>query len=64
MFIGHYGICFTVKRVEPRIPLWVLFLAVQFVDVLWASLVLLGVEKASITADYRGSLALELSYRP
>ncbi len=64
MFIGHYGVAFAVKSAEKRIPLWLLFLAVQFVDVLWAVLVLLGVEKARITQEYRGSLPLDLYYMP
>lgn len=64
MFIGHYGVAFAVKSADKRIPLWLLFLAVQFVDVLWGVLVLLGVEKARITQDYRGSLPLDLYYMP
>lgn len=64
MFIGHYGVAFAIKSSEKRIPLWILFLAVQFVDVIWAVLVLLGVEKARITQEYRGSLPLDLFYMP
>ncbi|HXE74967.1 MAG TPA: hypothetical protein VNN18_04915 [Candidatus Xenobia bacterium] len=64
MFIGHYGVAFAVKSVEKRIPLWLLFLAVQFVDLLWGVLVLLGVEKARITQEFRGSLPLDLYYMP
>jgi len=64
MFIGHYGVAFAIKGAEKRIPLWLLFLAVQFVDVLWCVLVLLGVEKARITQEYRGSLPLDLYYMP
>jgi hypothetical protein len=64
MFIGHYGVAFAVKRAEKQIPLWHLFIAVQFVDVVWAILILLGVEKARITDAYRGSLPLDLQYMP
>ena len=64
MFIGHYGVAFAVKRAEKRIPLWLLFLAVQFVDVIWSVLIFLGVEKARITGDYTGSLPLDLYYMP
>ena len=45
MFVGHYGVSFAAKKSEDSIPLWVLFLAVQLLDVVWAPLVLLGVEK-------------------
>ena len=64
MFIGHYGVAFAFKRVERRIPLWLLFVAVQFVDVVWSVLILLGVEKARITRAFRGSLPLDLYYMP
>ncbi len=48
MFVGHYGVTFAAKKVEPRVPLWVLFIAVQLLDVLWAPFVLLGIEKVRI----------------
>jgi hypothetical protein len=48
MFIGHYSAALVAKRVEPRIPLWALFLAVQIVDVFWALFVLLGIESARL----------------
>jgi hypothetical protein len=48
MFVGHYGMGFAAKRVAPTIPLWALFIAVQLLDVLWAPLILLGIEKVRI----------------
>ena len=36
MFVGHYGVSFVAKRYDSRLPLWLLFLAVQLLDVLWA----------------------------
>jgi hypothetical protein len=65
MFVGHYGVSFSAKRVEQSIPLWVLFLAVQFLDVLWAPFILLGIEKVRIVpgftaSDLRGRLARSL----
>jgi hypothetical protein len=30
MFVGHYGPSFVAKKAEPAVPLWVLFVAVQF----------------------------------
>ncbi len=44
MLVGHYSAAFLAKAVEPRLPLWSLAIAVQFVDVLWAVCVLLGIE--------------------
>src|ERR1041385_9496545 len=48
MFIGHYGPGFAAKAAVRAVPLWVLFVAVQFLDFVWAALVLLGVEKVRI----------------
>ena len=48
MFVGHYAGAFVAKAVEPRMSLAAYALAVQAVDVAWAVLVLLGVERLSI----------------
>lgn len=48
MFIGHFGVGFGAKAAEPRISLGSLFLAAQFVDLLWATLLLLGLEHVEI----------------
>ena len=64
MFVGHYGVSLAAKKVEPSIPLWVLFLAVQFLDVLWAPLILLGVEKVRIVPGITASNPLDLYYMP
>ncbi len=64
MFIGHYGVSFAVKRAERSVPLWVLFLSVQFLDVLWAACVLLGIEKVRIVAGITASSPLDLYHMP
>jgi len=64
LFVGHYGVSFALKRAEPSIPLWVLFLAVQLLDVVWAPLVLLGVEKVRIVPGITASNPLDLYYMP
>jgi hypothetical protein len=64
MFVGHYGVSFAAKRAEPAIPLWVLFLAVQFLDVLWAPFVLLGIEKVRIVPGFTASNPFDLYYMP
>jgi hypothetical protein len=48
VLVGHYAPALVGKAVEPRVPLWVLLVAVQLVDVAWAVLVLLGVERVRI----------------
>jgi hypothetical protein len=64
MFVGHYGVSFAAKKVEQSIPLWVLFLAVQFLDVLWAPFVLLGIEKVRIVPGITATNPLDLYYMP
>jgi hypothetical protein len=48
MFIGHFGLGFGLKRAAPAVSLGTLFLAAQFVDLLWPTLLLLGVEHVEI----------------
>jgi LexA-binding, inner membrane-associated putative hydrolase len=64
MFVGHYGVSFVTKRADPSIPLWVLFLAVQWLDVIWAPLVLLNVEKVRIVPGFTATNPLDLYYMP
>lgn len=49
MFIGHFGIGFGAKKYAPGISLGVLFLAAQFLDLLWPSLLLLDIEHVTIS---------------
>jgi hypothetical protein len=64
MFVGHYGISFAAPRSGVRLPLWVWFIAVQWLDVVWSLLVLLGVEKLRITPGFTQANALDLYYMP
>jgi hypothetical protein len=48
MFIGHFGLGFGTKRLAPEVSLGTLFLACQLADLLWPTLVLLGVEHVEI----------------
>jgi membrane-bound metal-dependent hydrolase YbcI (DUF457 family) len=64
MFVGHFGPSYAVKSLRPAIPLWLLFMAVQLVDVIWAVLVLLGVEKVRIAPGVTASNPLDLYYMP
>ena len=64
MFVGHYGVSFVLGRLNRQIPLWVLFIAVQMLDVLWAPLVLLGIERVRIVPGITASNPLDLYYMP
>lgn len=48
MFIGHFGVGFGAKPFAPRVSLGTLFLAAQFLDLLWPTLLLFGMEQVRI----------------
>jgi membrane-bound metal-dependent hydrolase YbcI (DUF457 family) len=64
MFTGHYGVSFALKGADRAIPLWLLFIAVQFVDVLWAVFVFLGIERVRIVPGFTATNPLDLYYMP
>ncbi len=64
MFIGHYGAALAAKAPEKRLPLWLLFLAVQWLDVMWSGLVMLNVEKLHVVPGFTQGSALDLYYMP
>ncbi len=64
MFIGHYAASLVLKKVEPRASLWLLFLGVQFVDLLFFPFVLLGIERINIVENFTQSTHFELPYMP
>lgn len=49
MFLGHFGLGFAGKRVAPALSLGALFLAVQWADLLFFPLTLLGLEHFRIS---------------
>ena len=59
MFLGHYGVAFALKRVEPKISLGTLFFATQLVDFLWSIFLLLGWERVRILPDNNPLLDLQ-----
>jgi hypothetical protein len=63
VFLGHYGVALALKRVEPKVSLGTLFLAVQLADLLWGAFLLLGWERARIVPGYTPVTPFEfLSY--
>lgn len=48
MFLGHYALAFGAKRMAPAVSLGTLFMACQFADLLWPTLVMLGLEIVEI----------------
>jgi hypothetical protein len=64
MFVGHYGVSFAASPLRRRIPLWIWFIAVQWMDIVWSVLVLFGIEKLHIVPGFTQANALDLYYMP
>ena len=64
MFVGHYSVSFAASRSGVYLPLWVWFLAVQWLDLVFMTLVLAGVEKVRVTEGFTESNDLDLYFMP
>jgi membrane-bound metal-dependent hydrolase YbcI (DUF457 family) len=64
MFIGHFGTGFAVKKIAPAISLGTLFLAAQFIDLIWPILLLLGIEQVLIEPGNTIVTPLNFIYYP
>lgn len=64
MFIGHFGVGFGAKRVAPRVSLGTLLLAAQFIDLLWPTLLLLGLERVRIAPGVTAATPLDFESYP
>lgn len=52
MFVGHYAAAFALKAKEPKASLGMLFLATQFVDILYFPFTIIGLEKMTFVEGY------------
>jgi len=64
MFVGHLGLGLAAKALTPRVSLAVLFLSVQLVDLLWPSLLLLGLEEVRIAPGITAVTPLDFVHYP
>ena len=48
MFIGHFGVGLAAKKAAPKASLGTLFLASQFIDLLWPLFLIFGIEQVKI----------------
>ena len=64
MLIGHFGISFAAKKAAPKVSLGTLFIAAQFVDILWPFLLLFHIEKVAFMPGYTKVNAFEFLYFP
>jgi membrane-bound metal-dependent hydrolase YbcI (DUF457 family) len=64
MFIGHFGLGFAAKPLAPRTSLGTLFLAAQWIDLVWPTLLLLGAERVAIDPALPGLTPLAFIHYP
>ncbi len=64
MFIGHFGVGFAAKKLTSKPSLGTLFIAAQFIDLLWPLLLMLGVERVAIQPGITAVTPLAFQYYP
>jgi len=64
MFIGHFGVGLAAKKVDPKPSLGTLFMASQFIDLLWPLFLLLGLERVEIDPGNTAFTPLNFIYYP
>lgn len=64
MFLGHYALALTAKKIKPRENIGIYFLACQLLDLIWPILVLLNVELVSVKQGITEFTPLEFVHYP
>lgn len=64
MFIGHFAAGLAAKRAAPRLPLGLLFLACQLLDLIWPVLVLSGIERVHVDPSATRFTPLDFEHYP
>ncbi len=64
MFIGHYALGFAAKRVEARLPLALLLVAPQLLDLVWPIFVLAGIEHVEVSPGHTAFTPLAFTDYP
>jgi hypothetical protein len=64
MFVGHYSVSLVARRSSVDLPLWIWFIAVQWLDFAFTVFVLLGIEKVRIVPGFTEANPLDLYYLP
>ena len=52
MFLGHFAVGLAAKKAAPQLSLGTLWLAAQWIDLIWPIFLLLGVEKVIIAPGH------------
>ena len=64
MFIGHFAVAFAAKRAAPEVSLGTLFLAAQLADLVWPTLVMVGIERFEIRPGITAVTPLDFLHYP
>ncbi len=64
MFIGHFGVAMAAKPAAKDVSLGTLFLSAQFIDLLWPTLLLLGLETVEVAPGSTRLTPLEFTHYP
>ena len=64
MFIGHYGVALAAKKIDKRPSLGTLFMASEFIDLIWPVLLILGIEKVKIEPANSAFTTLDFTFYP
>lgn len=64
MFIGHFGAGLAAKKIDHRPSLGTLFIAAQWIDLIWPIFLLLGLEKVQIEPGNTAFTPLNFIYYP
>lgn len=64
MFIGHFGLSLGAKKIAPQVSLGTMFIATQFVDILWPFFLITDVEQVAITPGYTRMNSFEFTHYP
>ncbi len=64
MFVGHYAVALAAKKPAPAVSLGTLFIAAQFLDLIWPFFLLLGIESVKIVPGLTAVTPLDLHDYP
>jgi membrane-bound metal-dependent hydrolase YbcI (DUF457 family) len=64
MFLGHFAVGLGAKAAAPRVSLGHLFVASQFIDLLWPTLLLVGLEEVVIAPGTTAVTPLDFTHYP
>ena len=64
MFLGHFALGFAAKSAAPRVSLGTLFLAAQFIDLLWPTFLFMGLERVRIEPGATAVVPLVFEHYP